>query len=148
MALVARSGSPAPGTSDGVNFDSFIVPTGFNDAGQTSIFGYITGPGVDPSNDNGIWSEGSGSLKLVARSGSRAPGTPSGVHFQDFVFAPVDINNAGQIAFQGSLFGSGVDQTNDDGIWSDRIRHLGIGRPSRQPRARHSRRREFRRFQF
>jgi hypothetical protein len=120
LALVARSGSPAPGTPEGVNFDSLIGQTGFNDAGQTAVFAYVTGSGVDPSNDNGIWSEGSGSLKLVARSGSPAPGTSSGVNFQDFVFPPVDINNAGQIAFQAALIGNGVDQTNDDGIWSDR----------------------------
>ena len=77
LALVARSGSPAPGTPDGVNFDSFFFQTGFNDAGQIAFFAFVTGSGVDPSNDNGIWSEGSGSLALVARSGSPAPGTPS-----------------------------------------------------------------------
>ena len=62
LALVARSGSPAPGTPAGVNFDSFLIQSGFNNAGQTAFFAFVTGSGVDPSNDQGIWSEGSGSL--------------------------------------------------------------------------------------
>ena len=44
----------------------------------------LTGSGVDSTNNAGIWSEGSGSLALVARSGSQAPGTPSGVNFSGF----------------------------------------------------------------
>ena len=46
-----------------------------NDAGQTAFTAVITG-----SNNTGLWSEGAGSLALVARRGSQAPGTPSGVN--------------------------------------------------------------------
>jgi hypothetical protein len=121
LALVARSGSPAPGTPDGVNYDSFFYQTGFNDAGQTAFFAYLTGSGVDPSNDQGIWSERTGSLALMARSGGPAPGTPSGVNFREFSppVPTVGINNAGQIAFKAFLTGDGVDETNDEGLWSE-----------------------------
>jgi hypothetical protein len=118
LGMVARAGTPAPGVPEGVNFDSFFVLRGFNNAGQTAFFGFVTGEGVDPSNDQGIWSEGSGSLALVARSGNPAPGTPSGVHIREF-FYPVTINNAGQTLFSGWLTGDGVDATNDEGLWLD-----------------------------
>ena len=82
LALVARSGSQAPGTPSGVNFSDFLCRSPvLNNAGQTAFYATLTGSGVDSTNDQGIWSEGSGSLALVARSGSQAPGTPSGVNF-------------------------------------------------------------------
>src|SRR5215510_13205875 len=88
-----------PAHRQGVNFDSLIFQTGFNDSGQSAFAAYLTGSGVDPSNDNGVWSGSPGSLALVARSGLPAPGTPSGVNFRDFFF-PVTINNAGRVAFE------------------------------------------------
>jgi hypothetical protein len=121
LALVARSGSPAPGAPESVNYDSFFIQSGFNDAGQTAFFAYLTGSGVDPSNDQGIWSERTGSLTLLARSGSPAPGTPGGVNFREFSppVPTVAINNAGQTAFKAFLTGDGVDETNDEGLWSE-----------------------------
>jgi hypothetical protein len=118
LGFVARGGDPAPGTPEGVNYDSFLVQSGFNDVGQTAFFAFVTGDGVDPSNDQGIWSEGSGSLSLVARSGSPAPGTPDGVNIREF-FYPAEINNEGQTLFSGWLTGDGVDVTNDEGVWLD-----------------------------
>ena len=61
----------------------YFSPT-LNNAGQTAFFANLTGSGVDATNDLGIWSEGTGSLALVAREGSHAPGTPSGVNFNGF----------------------------------------------------------------
>src|SRR5262249_47388680 len=114
--MVARSGSPAPGTPGGVNFDSFLFQNGFNDAGQTGFFAYLTGSGVDHTNDNGIWSEASGSLALVARSGSPASGAGDTLTFREFFF-PVAVNNSGQTLFSAWVNGDGVDETNDEGIW-------------------------------
>jgi hypothetical protein len=118
LGLVARSGSPAPGTPVGVNFDSFFFQTGFNDSGQTAFYAFVTGSGVDPTNDVGIWSEGSGRLAMVARSGTPAPGTSSAVNFDAF-HMKVTINNAGQTAFQALLAGDGVDETNEESVWSE-----------------------------
>jgi hypothetical protein len=117
LALVARTGSQAPGTADGVNFSSFGTPV-FNGAGHTAFRGDLTGTGVTGLNDSGIWSEGGGSgLALVAREGSQAPGTADGVDFSHFG-DPV-LNGAGQAAFRGSLTGTGVTGSNDSGIWSE-----------------------------
>ena len=106
LALVAREGSTAPGTSD--SFRSFGVPV-LNDAGQTAFHGELNSFGAH----RGIWSEGGGSgLALVAREGNAAPGT--GDNFSSFD-SPV-LNNAGQTAFRGVLNSSGGT---DLGIWSE-----------------------------
>ncbi len=119
LALVARTGSQAPGTD--VNFSSFGSLV-LNDAGQVAFSGNITGVGVTSSNNNGIWSEGGGSgLALVARTGSQAPGTPGGVNFGSFGSnggTPLVLNGAGQTAFLGNLTGAGVNGSNGTGIWA------------------------------
>lgn len=121
LALVVRKGSAAPGTSSGVNFSSFGRPV-FNDAGQTAFSGFLTGTGVSLSNYSGIWSEGGGNgLALIARNGSAAPDTPAGVNFSGFNSQAINlsINNAGQIVFRGDLNGTGVNSSNNRGIWSE-----------------------------
>ena len=116
LALVARAGDAAPGTADGVNFSGFNSPV-LNGAGQTAFLGALTGLGVNSSNNSGIWSEGGGAgLALVAREGDAAPGTAGGVNFSSFN-SPV-LNGAGQTAFRGFLTGTGVDSTNDTGLWA------------------------------
>jgi hypothetical protein len=118
LQLVAGAGSQAPDAPSGVNFSYFGVPV-FNSAGHTAFQAYLTGSGViGNTNDYGIWSEGSGNLALVARTGDHAPGTPTGVNYS-YVDAP-RLNGAGQTSFWGVLRGSGVDQTNDQGVWVER----------------------------
>lgn len=97
---------------------------GFNDAGQTAFAASLIGSGVDSTNNQGIWSEGSSSLALLARTGSQAPGAPSGVNYSSFS-NPV-INNAGRTAFLAGLTGSGVDATNNTGIWSEGSGYLAL----------------------
>jgi hypothetical protein len=117
VRTVALSGQQAPGTPSGVNFSgSFSTPV-LNDAGQTAFSAFLTGSSVIFSNDAGIWSEGSGSLALVARDGEPAPGTPDGVNYSGFL-NPV-LNDAGQNAFFAVLTGSGVNNTNNQSIWSE-----------------------------
>jgi hypothetical protein len=120
LALVAREGTQAPGTPAGANFIGFGNPV-LNAAGQTAFSGALqTGSGgVTSTNNLGIWSEGSGSLALVARKGTKAPGTPAGANFSD-VGIPL-LNAAGKTAIRGALqTGSGgVTSTNDQGIWSE-----------------------------
>ncbi len=113
LELVARAGDPAPGLDEGVNFDRFgssltIVTNG---AGQTSFFAYLIGPDVDYVNDGSIWSEGSGSLAMVAREGSRAPGTAE--DFLSLIPGAV-LNGAGQTAFRATLTDIG-----GIGVWSE-----------------------------
>ncbi|MEX2188944.1 MAG: dockerin type I repeat-containing protein [Pirellulales bacterium] len=69
--------------------------------------------GVASQNDRGIWSEGSGSLRLVAREGMPAPGTAS--YFGNQLREPV-LNDLGQVAFQSNLVGASTDNS----IWIGR----------------------------
>jgi hypothetical protein len=122
LELVARSGSHAPGTPDGVNF-LLLFPRGrraLNNSGQVAFLAALTDSGT--GSDFGLWSEGSGSLALVARTGSQAPGMPDGVVFSGRFsagFTSPAFNNAGRMAFVGRVTGAGIDFTNDTGIWSD-----------------------------
>ena len=87
---IALSGQTAPGT--GQTFTAFGSPA-LNDAGQTAFFASTTSAG---GNDQGIFSEGSGTLGLVAFEGGTAPGT--GQTFTGFA-APL-LNAAGQTSFR------------------------------------------------
>ncbi len=118
LGLVAIAGAPAPGTPAGVTFNNFAMVR-LNGAGQVAVNGFLDGVGVDPSNSRGIWSEGPGSLALLARSGSQAPGTDPGVNFDWFGSGSPVINTLGQTAFRGAVVGPGVDGTNSYGLWGD-----------------------------
>jgi len=124
LGLVARGGSAAPGTPAGVNFTSNFSELLFNNAGQAAFRNVLAGTGVDSTNNSAIFSQGSGTLDLVARGGDAAPGTGPGVNFTIFE-SPV-MNNAGQAAFMTVLTGTGVDSTNDRAIFSEAGGTLGL----------------------
>ena len=79
VRTVALSGQQAPGTASGVSYSDFglsALPV-LNDAGQTAFYARLSGGGVDSTNGEGIWSEGSGNLSLVARAGVKPPARPA-----------------------------------------------------------------------
>ncbi len=139
LGLVAREGDQAPGAGAGVVFSSFAnnssnnVPA-INNAGQLTIIGDVSGPGVSTSNDRGLWTGSPGALELLAREGQAAPGTAAGVVFTELLvfevvgrpgdpftlpaFTGQVLSGGGQTAFVGGLSGPGVDTTNDIGIWA------------------------------
>ncbi|MCH8824205.1 MAG: hypothetical protein IH984_11945 [Planctomycetes bacterium] len=118
LVMVAREGAHPPGTAEGVNYLSLIPGAMLNGAGQTAFAASLIGPGVDGANNVGVWSEGSGSLALVARKGSQAPGTAAGVTFLSIFPGPVT-NATGQVAFTAWLTGEGVDGFNHFGVWAE-----------------------------
>jgi hypothetical protein len=140
LRTVALTGQPALGASAGVTYGSFGVhnhPDQYvygapviNDAGQVAFRANLTGDGVDGTNEQGVWSEGSGSLALVARTGGQAPGAPSGVNFSTDpaleLFFPA-LNNAGQTAFYAALTDGGL------GLWSEGSGSLAPAARSGQP---------------
>lgn len=117
--LVARSGDAAPGAGQGVVFDEFIPygPPGFNDAGQSLFLASIIDSADNSPQGLGLWSQGTGTLQLVARTGDQAPGAGPGITFAG-ITNPV-INDAGRVVFAGELSGPGVNSTNRFGIWSN-----------------------------
>jgi hypothetical protein len=124
LGMVARTGDQAPGTPIGAVYSAF--PTlNLNDAGQMAFAALLqTGSGsVDQDNDEGIWSNGSGSLQMIARSGNQAQGLPSGVVYESFFPGlGLSLNNAGQVAFKTILRpfqNGGVTFDNWEGLWSE-----------------------------
>jgi hypothetical protein len=129
VRTVALTGQQVPGLPNGVTFGSFSVGSGgngvvLNNVGQTAFDSFLSGAGVDVTNNRAIWSEEDGSLGLVARTGDQPPGMPSGVLYGSV--GTVRLNDAGQTAFIGTLTGSGVDASNDQSIWSTRLGSLAL----------------------
>ena len=87
-----------------------------NAAGQVAFVADLTGS--CRCSDTGVWSEGSGNLELLARTGIHAPGTPSGINFGSFDTPTLALNGAGQTVFLAYLTGSSVNITNNTGIWA------------------------------
>lgn len=114
LSLAARAGNAAPGTPAGVVFSGGMQNwLMLNDAGQIVFRANLTGPGVDSSNDAGIWAGAPGALQLVAREGDVAPGTGGVFDLFNYQFeaypVPV-INAAGEVVFSGHY-------TSGRGIW-------------------------------
>lgn len=119
LTLAYRSGTQAPGLDSGVLITGpAVLYTGpvVNDAGEIAFLGTLTGSGIGPMNNQSLWSTGGGSLHMVARTGSQAPGAPDGVTFTDFWEGAWSmlLNNSGETAFQGVTSDGGY------GIWSER----------------------------
>lgn len=147
--LVAREGEHAPGTPIDAAFSGFNDFDGvlINALGEVAFEGRLTeGTGeVTSNNDEGIWSEGGGpGLRLVAREGDHAPGTPAGVVFGrpawppppppppppgyvlDHPFREFSINSLGQVAVVATLSDEAGEVTagNNLGIWAQD--HTGL----------------------
>jgi len=90
VRTIAYTGQPAPGT--GATFDFFFLPTisprpFFTTTSHVMFTGRLFGPGVDQTNQYGIWMyEPVGGLGLVARKGDQAPGFASGTRFEHLGF--------------------------------------------------------------
>jgi hypothetical protein len=118
LHLIARAGDPAPEAGNGVVFstvsrtfsDGIPVglraienPIGFNDHGEVAFLAHLAGPGIDISNDTGIWAMDSQKiLHLVAQTG-RLFDVGGGDFRQIAGLYPADFNNAGQLVFGASF---------------------------------------------
>lgn len=121
LSLVACDGYPAPETEEGV---TFLGPGGgfpgnsiLNELGQIAFTAGLQGDSLSIYNDEGIWVGNPDNLRLVAREGKQAAGTPEGVNFIGLASAVIALNNIGQVAFHSHLTGHDIDSTNDIGIW-------------------------------
>jgi hypothetical protein len=108
---------PGPNVEPGATF-AFLNGPALNELNQIAFQATVQGPGIGLSNDGGIWTNTSGSLTVVAREGAAGPGpnVAAGVYFNG-LDSPV-LNSAGQMAFSGTVTGTGVVNANSRGIWS------------------------------
>jgi hypothetical protein len=112
IRTVALEGQQASGTSAGVLYSAFGErPPAINNLGQVAFRGFLAGGGADNTNAIGIWSESSGSLELVARSGSQVPGLSSGATYSDIGYPLISDN--GKTAFRGFFQGTGINSGNN-----------------------------------
>ncbi len=118
--LVAREGDPAPGAPTA--FASFGEPVTSQGGRVAFLAKLATGPGVKGSSSTGIWTDVSGSLALVARQGSPAPGA-GGATFASFL--ALCLPEAGGIVFAARL--KGTPKSADVGVWvSDAAGHMEL----------------------
>jgi hypothetical protein len=120
LALVACEGFPAPDTEEGTTFlapgNGFPGNSVINDLGEVGFTSRLSGT-VEPFTGEGIWLGPPGNVRLVARDGDQAPGTPEGTRFIGLGSARLVLNNAGHSAFAATLMGPDIGPTNDRGIW-------------------------------
>ncbi len=109
--VVARRGGTQTGIA-GATFASFGDPL-LNGAGQVAFLGKVSGAAL--TQDEGIWSNRSGALALVAREGAEPPGVSGGAWKN---FSSVVLTNE-VLAFTASLVlgTGGVSSADDVGLW-------------------------------
>ena len=114
VAPITRTGDHAPGLPASFTF-SYMDYIRINNAGKLLYQAELAGPGVDATNDYGLWAVPvGGPTKLVVRDGDPAPGMPSGTIFTSFDF---HFSDSGKVAINASVGGSGITTDNDRGVW-------------------------------
>ena len=112
IRTVALTGQQAPGAVTGAVFNAFTTGPRLNNAGRVAFEGTLTGTGVTAANDLGVWSDGAGSLALVAREGLQAVGLPAGELYGGASFRTV-LNDLGSTVIHS------VTSASTHAIWSE-----------------------------
>ena len=118
----------APGPAPGLDHPAALADVDFAFAAAANERGDVVMRArleADPSEDLAVWGpNGDGTLALVAREGSAAPGVAGGFFGGDhsefgFVFDRPVVDGERQVAFLASLAHGpgGVDDSNDTGLW-------------------------------
>ena len=104
---------PLPGLPSGFTLsnNSFQRPIQ-NGRGDVAFAGGIAGPGVNSTNDAGVFIERDGQLELLIREGDQIPDLPTGTFLKASFASPLQMNNLGQVVFAAELVGPAVDATN------------------------------------
>lgn len=120
---ILLEGDAAPGTAPGITFgnmDRQMPSPAYDHSGAVAIRASLVGPEVSAEDDSGIWATHESNLRLVAREGDAAPGTGPGVVFSNlYSGASYQINRNGRVAFSAFLTGTGINSSNDSGIWAE-----------------------------
>ena len=105
LHLIARKGDPAPDTVDGVVFRDlfFDYSRAITDSGEIVFRAQLEGPGIDYTNDTGIWFGRPTNLRLAVRAGDPVPNLPAGSNFESFRI-PI-LTAEGEIVFRSTVTG-------------------------------------------
>ena len=112
LNLIAQTGSAAPGAGGAV-FATLTDPV-YNNNADVAFGGSLkVTPGL-AATANGVWASNGGTLGLIAREGSPAPGA-GGALFASF--SSMGLSDSGGVIVAGTVTGSGVTAANNSGIW-------------------------------
>lgn len=120
LDLISQIGYPAPVTTGSATFATYVNVPFYNDANNVAFGATLRiAPGQATALTNtGIWSDVSGSLKLVARKGSLAHGitvTSGTATFNTFLASGLTDSHAVVIASLN--LGGGVTLANNQAVW-------------------------------
>ena len=127
IELAVRLSDPAPGLPPGHTLQVFSPPA-VASTGRFTFDGLYATPGQSPGsligNQEGFWSDRSGTLEALVLGLQQAPGIEPGVVFGAGNFTAIEgafrswgTNDALKLAVHGNLMGPGVAELNDEGIW-------------------------------
>ncbi|MEM8782197.1 MAG: choice-of-anchor tandem repeat NxxGxxAF-containing protein [Planctomycetota bacterium] len=123
LNLIARKGSPAPGTAAGVIFDEIDLFPALNNAGQASFYSSLVDTTGATFPREGYWSESTGPLTLIAHRELAAPGVTPGFVYR--VFGPTlttrgnnTITDGGTTVFNAFVGGPSAFDDIFDGLWT------------------------------
>jgi hypothetical protein len=96
-----------------------------NANGTVTFLGNVSGTGITTANDVGIWSESSpgGAIQLRLREGGAAIGLGPGIVWSGFSASSsprLTFGRNGGVAAHFGLSGTGVNSSNDIGVWAGR----------------------------
>jgi hypothetical protein len=114
LEAVVQEGQLAP-SAGGASFSGAFSISNLNDTGELVFSSALVGPGIDSTNNGGIWLRGPMGVREVARKGATAPGIPMGARFAALNLG--GSNNAGHLVFQGRVVGPGITSSNDEASW-------------------------------
>ena len=114
LDLIAQKGDDAPGIASG-KFASFKSPV-INSNNDVAFLAKAKGPGLNSTNNSGIWFGDAAGISLVAQNGSPATDVPGGLWATFTSLALPD--NLGP-AFTAKLkLGGDITKTNNFGLWA------------------------------
>jgi hypothetical protein len=111
--LVVLRNDPVPG-DPGFVFDNLGVPA---IDGEGFVTVWAAAVSTTTNKYIGLWTNRSGSMAAIARTGQQAPGTPQGC-----VFSSLDnpyVDSQGRTAFFAAVSGPGVSGVNEAGVWAE-----------------------------
>ncbi len=117
--LIAFQRMPAPGLPAGIAFKTFRDPV-IAPAGAVAFSATISGSGVTPSNDDGVWTDAfGGGLKQVLREGEYVPSLPANARLKSVT--SISLRNGELLALVRLLPSRGVVVTGHNDVALVRI---------------------------
>ena len=125
LKVIARSGSPAPGFPSGFQYQGNFSYVVINNTGRVAFWNEVKESSTG-HHSHGVFSGPLSAPTLVAWSGGPAPGTPPESNLSLSGLNRIDLNDAGDLAFQASLYRPGPTPAYTSAIFAGPPTALGI----------------------